>query len=64
MPNQVGSPLEISSLDVAQLNDRLRQIRDELDYLRGLRGTVTIQAGMLVKGSLEVESNIQNGTDT
>ncbi len=64
MPNQAGQPLEVSVLDLTQLNDRMRQIRDELDYLRGLRGTVTIQAGMLIKGSVEIEGSLQNGTDT
>lgn len=53
MPNQVGQPLELSVLDLAQLNDRMRAIRDELDYLRGLRGTVVIQGNMEVKGSLQ-----------
>ena len=33
-------PLVISRLDVAEINDVLRRIQDELDRLAGLRGVI------------------------
>ena len=40
MANETQGPLSLTTMDLAMLNDRLRRIRDELDYYRGLRGPI------------------------
>ena len=42
MANQSSGTLAVASNAVGVLNDRLHQIRDELDESKGLRGPITI----------------------
>jgi len=42
MANESSGPLSVSNNEVPTLNDRFRQIRDELDVMKGLKGPNTI----------------------
>ena len=46
-------PLFITDADAVQINDVLRRIQDQLDELKGLRGTLTIHGDVVIKGSLK-----------
>lgn len=49
MPNQSLAPLAIRTLTVGEINRVLQQIREELDYIQGLRGPVTIHDTVMFK---------------
>ena len=41
-------PVQIGSLNIEEINAALAQLVEWIDYLNGLRGTITVHAGVRV----------------
>lgn len=53
--NESEGSLEVFEVTPFEINDKLRQIVQRLDYLRGLSGQVVIHADLSVVGTLTVQ---------